>query len=171
MSFIVVPEQFPVTMLATAVICLECFLIGIVVVGPARGKAFTAEHMAKFKDEHEKAFPGSEPAARGYPDAGEGRYSDKLPYKQWVEFNNAMRTHTNFVEMLPVIVFTLVLGGLFLPRVTMWVAIANAIARIIYTVMYATKGSNSRIIGAVAGSLPLYVVLIWTIVKLFILAF
>ena len=82
-----------------------------------------------------------------------------------------MRTHTNFVEMLPVIVFTLVLGGLFLPRVTMWVAIVNAIARIIYTVMYATKGSNSRIIGAVAGSLPLYVVLIWTIIKLFILAF
>ena len=73
--------------------------------------------------------------------------------------------------MLPVIVFTLVLGGLFLPKVTMWVAIVNAFARIIYTVMYVAKGSNSRVIGAVAGSLPLYVVLIWTIVKLFILAF
>ena len=82
-----------------------------------------------------------------------------------------MRTHTNFVEMLPVIVTTLVLGGLFLPRVTMWVSIVNAFARIIYTVMYVAKGSNSRVIGAVAGSLPLYLVLIWTIVKLFILAF
>ena len=168
---IVVPEQFPVTMLATAVICLECFLIGMVVVGPARTKAFNKEFMDQFKEEHERAFPGSQPAVGGAPDAGEGRYSDKLPYKHWVEFNNAMRTHVNFVEMLPVIVFTLVIGGLFLPRVTMWVAIINAVARIIYTVMYVSKGSNSRALGAIAGSLPLYVVLIWTIVKLAIQAF
>ena len=73
----------------------------------------------------------------------------------------------NFVEMLPVIVMTLVLGGLFVPKVTMYVAILNCIARIIYTVMYVTKGSNNRYVGAIAGSLPLYVVLIWTIVKMF----
>ena len=77
----------------------------------------------------------------------------------------------NFVEMLPVIVTTLVLGGLFVPKVTMYVAIVNAIARIIYTVMYVSKGSNSRFIGAVGGSLPLYVVLIWTIIKLITMLF
>ena len=59
----------------------------------------------------------------GHPDAGDGRYSDKLPYKQWVEFNNAVRVHMNFVEMLPVIVVTFIFGGIFLPRVTMYAAI------------------------------------------------
>ena len=77
-----------------------------------------------------------------------------------------MRVHQNFVEMLPLILTTLVLGGLFVPVVTMWVAIVNTAARIIYSYMYMTKGPNSRILGAVAGSLPLYVVLIWSIVKI-----
>ena len=146
-----------------AVLCFECFMIGMVVVGPARKRIFNKEFMAKFKDVHTSAFPGSEPAEGGHPDCGEGRYSDALPYKEWVEFNNAFRTHINFVEMLPIIVGTLVLGGIFLPRVTMWVAIVNTIARIVYTVMYVQKGSNNRILGAVAGSLPLYIVLLWTV--------
>ena len=155
-------------MLATAIICFECFLIGFVVVVPARFKAFNKEFMEQFKEEHEKAFPGSEPAVGGHPDAGDGRYSDKLAYKDWVEFNNAFRTHMNFVEMLPVIVVSLVLGGLFVPKVAMYVAIINCLARIIYTTMYVTKGSNNRYIGAIGGTLPLYVLLIWTIVKMLI---
>ena len=164
----VVPEQFPVTLLCIAVLCIECFVIGMVVVGRARSRTFTKEFMAQFKDVHAAAFPGSEPAAGGFPDAGEGRYSDALPYKNWVDFNNAFRTHINFVEMMPIIVGTLVLGGLFLPKVTMWVAIINTIARLVYTVMYVNKGSNSRILGAVAGSLPLYIVLVWTTYELII---
>jgi len=29
---------------------------------------------------------------------GSGRYSEKLEYKEWFEFNNAQRVHVNFVE-------------------------------------------------------------------------
>ena len=82
-----------------------------------------------------------------------------------------MRVHMNFVEMLPIILLTLVLGGVFVPVVTMWVAIVNTLARLIYTFMYVSKGSNSRVLGAVAGSLPLYVILIWTVIKLGTMAF
>ena len=96
----------------------------------------------------------------GFPDCGDGRYSQKLPYADWVKFNNAMRVHQNFVEMLPVILTVLCVSGLFLPKITMYVGFINAGARIVYTIMYLKGGSDSRVIGAVAGSLPLYLLAI-----------
>jgi len=122
--------------------------------------------MEQFSDEHKKHFPESEPSVGGWPDAGDGRYSEKLDYKSWVEFNNSMRVHQNFVELLPVIAMFLTLGTFVLPTLTMWVGIINAVTRIIYTVMYAKFGSNSRVLGAVAGSLPLYVLGVASFVSL-----
>ena len=153
---VVLPSEYPLILLGCVILCCECFLMGPIVIAPARFGTFTKEFMAQFKDEHEKAFPGTEPAAGGFPDCGDGRYSAKLPYKDWVTFNNAMRVHLNFVEMLPAIVTILCLSGLFLPKITMYVAFINAGARIIYTAMYIKGGSDSRVIGAVGGSLPLY---------------
>ena len=124
---------------------------------PTRFKLFNKDFMAQFKEEHQKHFPDSEPAIGGFPDAGEGRYSEKLDYKSWIEFNNSMRVHQNFVELLPVIVTFLFVGAFVLPKLAMWIGILNAVARIIYSVMYVKFGSNSRALGAIAGSLPLYV--------------
>ena len=152
-------------------ICLECVVIGFVVVVPARMKHFNAQFMEQFKEEHKKSFPDSEPAVGGFPDAGDGRYSDKLDYKSWVEFNNAQRVHQNFVELLPVIVTFLLLGGLVLPKITMWIGFLHAFARIIYTFSYVKYGSNSRVLGAVAGSLPLYILGLTTLVKLGLASF
>ena len=77
-----------------------------------------------------------------------------------------MRVHQNFVELLPVIVTFLLLGGLVLPKLAMWIGFLHAFARIVYTIMYVKYGSNSRVLGAVAGSLPLYLLGIATLVKL-----
>ena len=167
---VTLPAEFPVTMLCAAIICGECFVVGMIS-GMSRFKLFTKEFMEQFQEEHKKHYPEGAAAVGGHPDAGDGRYSDKLEYKDWYEFNCRMRTHGNFVEMLPLILFTLVLGGLFVPKVTMWVAIINTVARIIYTYMYMTKGADSRVIGAVAGQLPIYIVLIWAIVVLCTMAF
>ena len=157
-------------MLATTIICFECFVVGAIIIGPARKNTFSKEFMEQFKEEHQKAFPGTDPAIMGHPDAGDGRYSDKLEYKQWVDFNNRWRVHQNFVEFLPLMVTTLVIGGLFVPVVTMVVAIINALARIIYTIMYATKGSDNRVLAALTGNIPIYLLLVWTLVKVIILA-
>lgn len=73
-------------LLAGAILCLECFVIGVSVV-PTRMKLFNKEFMSQFTEEHKKYFPDGEPAVGGWPDAGEGRYSDKLAYKDWVDFN------------------------------------------------------------------------------------
>ena len=42
----------------------------------------------------------------------------------------------------------------------MYVGFINAGSRIIYTIMYTMRGSNSRVLGAVAGSLPLYLLMV-----------
>ena len=90
---VIVPKEFPLVLLACTILCLECWLIGFVVVVPARFKTFNKEHMEKFTEEHEAAFPGTKPAVGGWPDCGDGRYSDKLDYDKWYNFNNAMRVH------------------------------------------------------------------------------
>ena len=59
----------------------------------ARSKVFTKEFMDQnFKTVHERHFEEgaqSKVAEGGYPDMGNGRYSDKITYKQWFEFNVA----------------------------------------------------------------------------------
>ena len=153
---IVLPKEYPLVLMACCILCVECFMMGMLFVAPARFRIFNADYMKQFEKEHSEAFPGSTPATGGFPDAGDGRYAQKLEYKDWVTFNNSMRVHQNFVEMLPAILTIICISGLFLPVATMYVAFINAGARIIYSIMYATRGGNSRVLGAVAGSLPLY---------------
>ena len=107
----------------------------------------------------------------GHPDGGDGRYSDRLDYKTWIEFNNRMRVHSNYVEILPLLLGILVLGSLVVPKITMWVAIVNVVARIIYSYMYIIHGSDARMLGALTGLLPTLAVLILSIIYLGILAF
>ena len=69
--------------------------------------------------------------------------------------------------MLPIVLTILCISGLFLPKVTMYVGFINAGARIIYTIMYVMRGGNYRVLGAVAGSLPLYLLMVATFVFAF----
>ena len=84
MVSIVVPWEFPLVLLSIVIVCLECVVIGYVVVIPARIKHFNKAFMQQFSEEHKKAFPNSEPAAGGFPDVGDGRYAAKLDYMSWV---------------------------------------------------------------------------------------
>ena len=45
--------------------------------------------------------------------------------------------------------FTLVLGGLFLPKITMYVGFMIAGARAIYAIMYLKGGSDARKLGTI----------------------
>ena len=64
----------------------------------------------------------------------------------------------------------LVIGGLVLPKAAMYIGFINAAARIVYTIMYVSCGANARVIGAVSGSLPLYLLGLATFVKLIMVA-
>ena len=131
---LVLPSEYLYILLACVIICIECFLTGIFFVAPARFGIMNKEHMTQFKEMHEQAFPGSEPAPGGFPDCGEGRYAEKLSYADWVKFNNAMRVHQNFIEQLPITLTFLMFSGLFLPKLTMIVGFVYVVARPIYSI-------------------------------------
>ena len=91
---ITVPAEYPYVLGAISLLCIECFLIGFSMLS-VRQRVFTKEHMKQFEEDHAAAFPdGKNPLEHlGNPDNGDGRYSQKLDYKSWFEFNEANRTH------------------------------------------------------------------------------
>ena len=76
----------------------------------------------------------------GYPDCGNGYYSDKLDYSVWYDFNCKQRAYKNMLEFLtPVVVFVLV-GGLELPWVSIGFGLLFMVGRLLYAIGYAWGG-------------------------------
>lgn len=112
-------------------------------------KEFTSKKEVQFlNDEHKKAF-GNDINKQGYPDMGNGLYSQHLPYEQWVNFNNAQRGHYNMVESSGPIVACLVIAGLQSPKLSSIFGVSYGVGRFIYAQGYKSAGANGRIIGAV----------------------
>lgn len=78
---------------------------------------------------------------------GNGVYSQRLPYKQWYDFNNAQRAHYNFVESIASVLTLLVIGGIYYPIVAAAFGFVYFIGRIIYSIGYSMSGSAGRLIG------------------------
>ena len=78
---------------------------------------------------------------------GSGRYSEKLSYKDWYNFNNGQRMHYHYVEAVTSVVCWLLIAGILYP----WVAVAfgalNVVGRIAFNVGYQRKGPKGRAIG------------------------
>lgn len=134
--------------LLTASLMLFHFTVTGFFAGARRSKTFNQEFMDEhFKGTHERFFPGDKVPKGGYPDMGQGRYSEKLDYKTWFEFNVAQRIHYNYLESVTSVVTWLMIGGLMYA----WYAVAAGsvymIARIIYHIGYSLKGPQGRLIG------------------------
>ncbi len=108
------------------------------------------------QEQHKKDF-GAAINNNGYPDTGNGRYSEHLDYDQWVGFNNAQRAHNNMIEVSAPVLACLIVSGLFQPEVCAGMGFAFAVGRIIYAIGYLSKkGADGRLFGAVIGSLGTY---------------
>ena len=117
----------------------------------------------KFAKEHAEHFPGERAPFMGFPDAGSGRYSDTLSYKDWYTFNNAMRAHLNIVEQLHFLIPFILVGGLFIPRIVMFIAWIGVFSRAAYVVGYLRKGPNGRLFGAAFNLFPNYFVAFFSV--------
>ena len=86
-----VPDEYPITVLGCLILSMMCGLSARFVVIPPRLDAFMRSNFMaeKFADEHDKHVKDQKVSVAGFPDTGSGRYSDQLPYKSWVSFNNA----------------------------------------------------------------------------------
>mmetsp|Transcript_6084 Transcript_6084/g.6692 ORF Transcript_6084/g.6692 Transcript_6084/m.6692 type:complete len:178 (+) Transcript_6084:20-553(+) len=154
---VVLTSDHAVLLLAIAAICFECVMIGFVVVGRARTKVFTEEfmnthfHETHFTHTHETIKKG------GYPDMGNGRYSEKLSYKDWLHINNAQRAHYNFVEQITPTVVMLLIGGIIYPIPAAAFGWTYFVARIFYCFYASEKGASHplRRVGALLGDIPI----------------
>jgi len=67
---------------------------------------------------------------------------------QWKEFNNFQRAHYNYVESAASVLTTLLVSGLFYPRVSSALGIAYIIGRQLYAHGYRKEGPKGRLLGA-----------------------
>jgi glutathione S-transferase len=113
----------------------------------ARKKVFTEEFLKEnFGKEHMEAF-NEEIKGEGYPDMGGGKYSQKLSYKQWYEFNSAQRAHYNFLEWIASTLAILLIAGIYFPIPSAALGLAIFLGRLIYAIGYMTGGPQGRLIG------------------------
>ena len=152
--------EFQLCLLAGFVVCL-LYTIGTMFIwtGPARGQTFNGEFMKQFDDMHSQAFPKQKSAPKGgLPDCGNGRFAEKMSYKDWFIMNNGQRVQGHFLECL---VFYLITG--YVAAVGHWVtccisAAALALvffARIGYAIGYTRKGPRGRLCGALFNDIAL----------------
>ena len=81
---VVLPDGYNWAVLSAVILCIECIMHSLLVVVRNRMKFFTPEFMEQFADIHKANITeGSMPAPGGFPDMGNGLYSDKLPYAHW----------------------------------------------------------------------------------------
>ena len=82
---------------------------------------------------------------------GNGPFSRALPYKDWFEFNNAIRVHGNTLEHAAWSIPMMFLSSLFYPRLTVGLGTVVLLGRGLYTYGYYTESAQSiiREVGAV----------------------
>lgn len=156
-------------LLAAAALAFECILIGFLFPGRVRNNIFSEDFMrSKFAGEHAR-ISDSPIAKGGYPDMGSGRYSDALAYREWFNFNNAQRSHYNFIEVIAFCTLTLIVGGLYFPVIAAATGLVLFIARLIFAIGYSSAGPKGRLVGALLADLCyviLLVISIWSCVKI-----
>ena len=113
-----------------------------------RFRVFTGNHMKQFKDVHLKELKKERTGELGFPDTGSGRYSEKLSYKDWFEFNCGQRCQLNFLEQLPIIIVASLISGIKYRSLTGSLLVVYAVARLAYSIGY-MKGPIWRVPGAV----------------------
>ena len=137
--------------LTAALILFHCSMTGFLVTGPQRKKHFSEEFMKEnFQTEHERHFPdgkAKELAKGGYPDMGSGRYSEKLSYKAWYEFNVAQRIHYHYLESVTSVICWILVAGIRLPIPAIAFGAGVCLGRIIFHRGYHMKGPRGRFAG------------------------
>ena len=133
--------------------------------GSKRAKVFNAEFMAQFDTEHEEAF-GTKASKGGYPDTGNGYYSQRLSYKDWYEFNNWQRAQNNFLETLTPVVVLALMTAITEPLMACISMAVLIFGRLFYSLGYCHFGPKGRLVGAIITDLALLAVFVGAIMTL-----
>ena len=145
----VLSSNFGLVIISCAVIAFQVMLTGLFVVGRTRSKVFSKSFLRdNFGEEHSLYTHENIEDTNGYPDMGNGRYSAKLEYNDWLLFNKAQRTHYNYIEHVASILICTLLGGLYFPLLSSIFGFVYAFGRLLYTIFYQTaQGASNKLRG------------------------
>lgn len=130
-------DNFGIVIISCSIIALQIVLTGFIVVGRARKRVFSREFLSEyFSQEHYSYTNENIEDTLGYPDMGNGRYSDKLTYLNWLDFNKAQRVHYNYLEQVASIITLTLLGGIVFPIAASIFGFIFAFGRCIYAYGY-----------------------------------
>ena len=104
-----------------------------------------------FTEVHQKEI-GDDPAPQGFPDDGNGRYTQKKVYPEWYFMNIAKRQRNNNLEGIITMGPLSLVNGLFMPWPTMVFLNSYMVGRSYYNEGYNQKEgvrNKDRMIGAV----------------------
>eukprot|EP01038_Epipyxis_sp_PR26KG_P013162 gene13162-17631_t len=86
----------------------------------------------------------------GYPDMGNGLYSQHLSYNEWYELNVAQRIHQNMMESSMTVMSCMIVSGVFSPVISSSLGFTYSFSRFVYMAGYQSKkeGPNGRMLGS-----------------------
>ena len=142
-------KPYTLVILGNLLIAIELLVFMYIYVIKQRLGTFKKKFMETngFNKLHKEAFSQNAPDL-GYPDTGSGRYSKKLPYKEWYAFNCSQRVYMNYIEGFALVVVASLLAGIAYPLITFGLQLLYVVGRFIYSQGY-MKGADYRIAGAV----------------------
>jgi glutathione S-transferase len=78
---------------------------------------------------------------------GEGRYAERLSYKDWFEFGVNQRIHHHFLESMTSIVTWILIAGVRFPIQAISFGAGYSLARLLFHIGYHMKGPSARFPG------------------------
>lgn len=96
---------------------------------------------------------------------GQGRYSEKLSYKDWFIFNSAQRVHYNYLENVTNVICFLLIGGLLYPYVAVAFGGLYILGRILFHIGYIRKGPRGRAIGFILCQISATVLIVFAFIS------
>eukprot|EP01088_Endostelium_zonatum_P004998 TRINITY_DN1640_c0_g1_i1.p1 TRINITY_DN1640_c0_g1~~TRINITY_DN1640_c0_g1_i1.p1 ORF type:complete len:209 (+),score=47.94 TRINITY_DN1640_c0_g1_i1:77-703(+) len=136
-----ITSEYGFVILAAAGIALQVPLAALPLAG-LRAKLFDKAFFHRHFNFTEDEIP-----EHGYPDMGNGRYSEKLTLAEWQQFNNYQRAHQNYVEIAASAISLTLLAGLFYPRLAAISGFSMMLGRFLYSVGYRATGPKGRNVG------------------------
>lgn len=148
MSSLIKNDDWATVMIMSWVLIAVVYFVLLANVARRRSKFFTKEFMKNhFGELHENNFRDL-PPDQGYPDMGNGIFSNKLTYSQWFEFNCAQRCHYSAIEQMVIFVPVSLLICSYSNLAAAIVNVIWALGRVIFTWGYLIH-PDKRTVGAV----------------------
>jgi uncharacterized membrane protein YecN with MAPEG domain len=154
MSSFQIPSNYSWVLFSTSSIAFHVLLIGFRYGAGGRSVFRSTEFKEKAQssgllEDHKKATGDSKLPGNGYPDTGNGRFSDLLSYGDWLKMNQYQRCHMNYVEGLGTVITLSLIAGLYSPKWSVILGFAYILGREVYAYGYSQIGANARMIGAI----------------------